>query len=294
MDATCGTGTLKNGVLFVVATPIGNLDDLSPRARTILAEVDLIAAEDTRHSRRLLSHFGISTPLMALHEHNERDVVAGLVARISRGTSVALICDAGTPLISDPGFRVVQAAHREGLTVSPLPGPSAVTAALSVSGMATDRYCFEGFLPARRNARRARLDLLQGERRSMIFLVPVHRLAVMLEDMRDVFGGQREAFVARELTKMHEQCVAASLGELLEQVGSGRIVAKGEFVIIVAGATAGTPTDDGTADRLLRALVGLLPGRQAAAIVAEVYGLPRNDLYRRMLALTGGAADDRS
>lgn len=281
--------------LYIVATPIGNLLDLSPRAREVLAAVDVVAAEDTRHTGRLLKHFGINTALFALHEHNERDATTLLLGRLAGGASVALVSDAGTPLVSDPGFRIVQAAHREGIRVSPVPGPSAVVAALSVAGLPTDRYCFEGFLPAKKAARRERLAALRGERRSMVFFVAVHRIAAVLEDLAAAFGASREAFLGRELTKIHEQCVAATLGELQSKSGKGEIASKGEFVVIVAGNPDEERTDAAAAtavaaDRLLAALVEVLPGRQAATIVADVCGLARNDVYRRMLRLT----DERS
>jgi 16S rRNA (cytidine1402-2'-O)-methyltransferase len=279
------------GSLYIVATPIGNLEDISPRARQLLAIVDVVAAEDTRHTGKLLKHFGINTPLFALHEHNERDATVVLLRRLAEGASVALVSDAGTPLVSDPGFRLVREAHRNGIRVSPVPGPSAVVAALSVAGLPTDRYCFEGFLPAKGGARRERLAGLQEEARSMVFYVAVHRIAAVLEDLVASFGEAREAFLGRELTKLHEQCVAATLGELLGCVQTGRIAAKGEFVIVVAGnpdREAGRPGRglQVSADRLLAALVAVLPGRQAAAIVADVCGLARNDVYRRMLQLS--------
>ena len=283
--------------LYIVATPIGNLLDLSPRAREVLAAVDVVAAEDTRHTGRLLKHFGIKTALFALHEHNERDATAVLLGRLAEGASVALVSDAGTPLVSDPGFRIVQAAHRRGIRVSPVPGPSAVVAALSVSGLPTDRYCFEGFLPAKKTARRARLAALRDESRSMVFYVAVHRIAIALEDLVEAFGAAREAFLGRELTKMHEQCVAATLGELLGKVHSAAIAARGEFVIVVAGKPGGDTGDAAsataaTADRLLAALVDVLPGRQAASIVADVCGLARNEVYRRMLRMTDDRPDE--
>lgn len=285
------------GSLYIVATPIGNLEDLSPRARQALATVDVVAAEDTRHTGRLLKHFGINSPLFALHEHNERDATAVLLRRLADGASVALVSDAGTPLVSDPGFRLVQAAHRHGIRVSPLPGPSAAVAALSVAGLPTDRYCFEGFLPAKKGARRERLTALQGEPRSMVFYAAVHRIAAILEDLAAAFGDDREAFLGRELTKMHEQCVAATLCELLARVHDGQIAARGEFVIVVAGNPDGdadgvTRATGMPADRLLAALVGVLPGRQAAAIVADVCNLGRNDVYRRMLQLTDDRPDE--
>lgn len=286
---------MNPGSLYVVATPIGNLEDISPRARQVLAAVDVVAAEDTRHTGRLLKHFGIKTPLFALHEHNERNAAVVLLRRLEEGASVALVSDAGTPLVSDPGFRLVQQAHRNGIRVSPLPGPSAVVAALSVAGLPTDRYCFEGFLPAKKGARRERLAALQDESRSMVFYVAVHRIAAILEDLSAAFGAAREAFLGRELTKMHEQCVTATLGDLLARVRDGQIAARGEFVIVVAGnpdrdAVGAGGNTEVSADRLLEALVRVLPGRQAATIVADVCNLRRNDVYRRMLHLS----DDRT
>ncbi len=279
---------MSSGTLFIIATPIGNLGDLSPRARQILTEVELVAAEDTRHTGRLLSHFGIKTPLLALHDHNERDVVAGLITNLQDNLSVALVSDAGTPLISDPGFRLVQAAHRQRIRVSPVPGPSAAVVAMSAAGLPSDRYCFEGFLPAKRKARRDRLIELRTECRSMVFFAAVHRIRDVLEDLADTFGNDREAFIGRELTKMHEQCVAASLGELLVQVDGGAIPSKGEFVII-AGGSRDVPVAAPAllAAKLLRELITVLPAKQAVVIVSRVCGLNRNAVYREMLALTG-------
>src|SRR5690606_35656101 len=202
------------GTLFVIATPIGNLADLSPRARRLLAEADLIAAEDTRHTGRLLSEFGIETPQMALHEHNEQEVVPLVLERLEGGASVALVSDAGTPLISDPGYRLVRAARAAGIPVSPVPGPSAVVAALSVSGLPTDRFCFEGFLPARPGPRRARLATLASEPRTLVCYVSVHRVRETLDDFGAAFGASLPACVGRELTKPDGQAHYASLGEI--------------------------------------------------------------------------------
>ena len=273
-----------SGTLFVVATPIGNLEDLSPRARQTLAEVDLIAAEDTRHTGRLLSHIGVKTPQFALHEHNEARAAQSLIARLQDGRSVALVSDAGTPLVSDPGYRLVQAAHANGISVSPVPGPSAVTAALSVSGLPMDRCGFEGFPPAKPAARRKWLKARAADDRTLLFFEAVHRIAATLGDMVDVFGAERDAFLGRELTKLHEQCRRASLGELLDEVKSGVIVSKGEFVIAIGGTT----TPEGTSlevDRLLSELLEFVPARQAAAIAARVTGNRRNALYERILEL---------
>jgi 16S rRNA (cytidine1402-2'-O)-methyltransferase len=273
-----------SGTLFVVATPIGNLEDLSPRARQTLAEVDLVAAEDTRHTGRLLLHLGLKTRLFALHEHNEARVAVALIEQLKDGTSVALVSDAGTPLVSDPGYRLVLAAHANGIAVSPVPGPSAVTAALSISGLPTDRFAFEGFPPAKSVARRKWLQDRAAEPRTLVFFEAVHRIGATLADMVDVFGAERQAFLGRELTKLHEQCVRASLGELLDDVSDGAIVSKGEFVIAVQGTGAAAASSIDT-DRLLAELADALPLKKAAAIAARVTGEKRNALYQRLLEI---------
>ena len=273
-----------SGTLFVVATPIGNLEDLSPRARQTLAEVDLIAAEDTRHTGRLLSHLGVKTRQFALHDHNEQQAAKALIKELNSGKSVALVSDAGTPLVSDPGYRLIQAAHENGIAVTPVAGPSAVTSALSAAGLPTDRFCFEGFAPAKHNARRKWLQELVHEQRTMVFYESVHRIKDSLADMMDVFGADRPAFIGRELTKLHEQCVRAPLGELVQQVSDGTIPSKGEFVIIVCGQ-ADRPPSSVDVDRLLAELVDVLPGKQAAAIAARITGARRNALYKRILEL---------
>jgi 16S rRNA (cytidine1402-2'-O)-methyltransferase len=279
------------GTLFVVATPIGNLEDLTPRARQTLATVDLIAAEDTRHTGRLLSHFGIKTRLLALHEHNEETIAERVVDDIVAGQSVALVSDAGTPLLSDPGYRLVRAAQRRGVTVSPVPGPSALTAALSVAGLATDRFCFEGFLPARHKTRADRLARLREEPRTMIFFESVHRIVDSLHDLVLAFGATRPAFVGRELTKLHEQCAHGTLGELELRLGQQEIPSKGEFVVVVGGsAEAAVSSID--VDRLLTELAGRLPDRDIAKIVSNATGERRNALYKRLLELTRGEAAD--
>jgi len=282
---------LIKGTLFVVATPIGNRDDLSPRARQVLSGVDIVAAEDTRRTGRLLTHFGIKARQTPLHEHNEQDVLQTLIAELERGSSVALVSDAGTPLISDPGYRLVRMAHERGITVSPVPGPSAAVAALSAAGLPTDAWCFEGFLPSRQKARRGRLDELRHEPRTMIFYESVHRLKAALTDFAAAFGASRPAFIGRELSKLHEQCVAGTLSELQAMHDDGRIPAKGEFVIVVGGnrevdaARAATASAVG-ADRLLTELLLVMPGRKAVEIAAAVTGENRNALYRKMLTLS--------
>jgi len=273
-----------SGRLFIVATPIGNLEDLTPRARQTLADVDLVAAEDTRHTGRLLSHIGVKTRLLALHDHNEEQRVSEVMAVLESGQSVALVSDAGTPLVSDPGYRLVRAAHASGIAVSPIPGPSAVTAALSVAGLPTDRFCFEGFLPARNAARRGVLDQLRRETRTLVFYESVHRIAEVLGDLCDSFGDDRPAFVGRELTKMHEQCVQGTLGSLRDKVADKSIVGKGEFVVVVAGSDEAVESSLDI-DRLLEALSDRLSAKDAARVAAEATGGKRNDLYRRLLLI---------
>jgi 16S rRNA (cytidine1402-2'-O)-methyltransferase len=273
-----------SGTLFVVATPIGNLGDLTPRARQTLAEVSLVAAEDTRHTGRLLMHIGCKTRLMALHDHNEEKVVSSILTMLQDGNQVALVSDAGTPLVSDPGFRLVRAAQEHGIRVSPIPGASAVTAALSAAGIPTDRFCFEGFAPSKQAARKDWLEGLANERRTLVIFESVHRIDECLADMVSVFGSERKAFIGRELTKLHEQCVQESLGELQRQVETKSIVEKGEFVIVVAGSSEEqeSPLE---VDRLLRALSAKLSAKDSAKVAAEATGLKRNALYERLLQL---------
>jgi 16S rRNA (cytidine1402-2'-O)-methyltransferase len=268
------------GKLWIVATPIGNLDDLSARAQTILRQADLIAAEDTRHSGALLQHYGIPTRRVALHEHNEREASADLVQRMRDGAQVALVSDAGTPLISDPGFRLVRAAREAGIAVSPVPGACAAIAALSVAGLPSDRFVFEGFLPAKPTARRAHLQALATETRTLIFYESSHRIVEALDDLAAVFGSDRRAVVARELTKLFETVLDDSLAGLGVRVNADANQQRGEFVILVAGAG-----DDAAAARLVegRRVFELLrkdlpPGR-AAKLAAEITGAPRNALY---------------
>ena len=278
----------RPGVLYVVATPIGNLEDLSPRARKVLGEVDLVAAEDTRHSGTLLAHFGIKTRLISLHDHNEAARAAELIPRLQAGESVALISDAGTPLISDPGFDLVRAARQAGIQVSPIPGASALVAALSVSGLPTDRFVFEGFLPAKSAARRERLETLAAEPRTLVFYESVHRLQESLEDMAAVLGAHRNAVLARELTKLHEGVREAPLQALAGWAATDPAAGKGEVVLMVTGAAAADgPALGAEAERVLKALLAELPVKQAAALAAEITGLKKNELYERALELTG-------
>ncbi len=270
----------------MVATPIGNRDDLSVRARQILTSVDLIAAEDTRHTGRLLSHFGVKTAQIALHDHNEEKVIGKVIARLQSGSNVALVSDAGTPLVSDPGYRLVRAAHAEDIPVSPIPGPSAVISAISIAGLPSDRFTFEGYLPAKSAARQTALQALRNEERSLIFLESVHRIEGALEDLAQAFGADRLAFLGRELTKMHEQCVQATLGDLSQQVINGDIVKKGEFVLVVHGAEPNKSADPTISiHALLTELMQSLPGKQAVDIATRLTNHPRKEIYRQMLAI---------
>lgn len=283
-----------SGILFVVATPIGNLGDLSDRARSTLREAELIAAEDTRHSGQLLAQFGIDTPLVALHEHNEAARVDELVARLQAGARIALISDAGTPLVSDPGYRLVAAAGAAGIDVRAVPGPCAAIAALSVAGLPTDRFAFEGFLPQRRAARRARLQALAAEPRTLVFYEAPHRIAEMLADLADVFGGARQAVLARELTKLHESVYRGGLATLAERATGDANMARGEAVLVVAGAPAEAGADAAATaqqDKLLRALLPAVPLSAAVDLVVDVTGLRRNRVYERALQLKAAPPD---
>jgi 16S rRNA (cytidine1402-2'-O)-methyltransferase len=269
----------RPGVLHVVATPIGHRDDISARAIETLRRVKVIAAEDTRHTRPLMQHLGIDTPLVALHDHNERTAVDGLVARMAAGDDVALVSDAGTPLISDPGFRLVRAARVAGIKVSPIPGASAVIAALSVAGLPSDRFIFEGFLSAKTGARRNRLAELAGESRTLIFYESSHRILESLEDMRDAFGTDRDAVVARELTKMFETVLDGPLAGLVERVAADPNQQKGEFVVMVAGREEGEEERLAEGLRVFAILKEELPPAKAAKLAAAITGAPRKSLY---------------
>jgi 16S rRNA (cytidine1402-2'-O)-methyltransferase len=268
-----------SGTLYVVATPIGNLEDLAPRSRRLLGEVAAICAEDTRHTRALLAHCGLATPLLALHEHNEQAQSERIVQRLRSGESLALVSDAGTPLISDPGFRLVQAARAAGLRVSPVPGPCAAIAALSVAGLPSDRFVFEGFLPARPAARRERLAELAGEMRSLVFYESAHRIVESLGDMASAFGPQRPAVLARELTKLFETVLSGSLAELLGRVQADADQRRGEFVLVVQGNQDRDAARLAEGQRLYRRLSEVLPPSQAARLAAELSGAPRKALY---------------
>lgn len=265
--------------LYVVATPIGNLSDLSPRAQEVLRTVAAICAEDTRHTGQLLSHFGISRPLVALHDHNEEAMAERVVARLLGGESMAVVSDAGTPLVSDPGFRLVRAARAAGVKVSPVPGACAAIAALSVAGLPSDRFVFEGFLPAKGAARRERLQRLAGETGTLVFYESSHRIAESLVDMAAAFGASRPAVVARELTKLFETVLDGSLEQLLAVVQADDNQRKGEFVVMVQGAADDEEAKIAEGRRLYTRLNEHLPPSTAAKLAAELSGAPRKALY---------------
>lgn len=271
--------SVQPGCLWVVATPIGHRDDFSLRAIETLRGVTVIAAEDTRHSRPLLLHHGIDTPLIALHEHNERDAVEAIVRRLHAGDSVALISDAGTPLISDPGFRLVRAARAAGIRCIPVPGACAAIAALSVAGLPSDRFVFEGFLPPKAAARRSRLLELAGDARTVIFYESSHRVAESLADMRDIFGATREAVLARELTKLFETVLGEPLAELAARVASDPDQQRGECVILVAGRGEEVDAKLAEGQRIFAILREELPPAKAAKMAAAITGAPRKLLY---------------
>ncbi|ADV26487.1 Uroporphyrin-III C/tetrapyrrole (Corrin/Porphyrin) methyltransferase [Pseudoxanthomonas suwonensis 11-1] len=271
--------------LHVVATPIGNLGDLSPRGQQVLREVAAICAEDTRRSGQLLSHFGISTPLVALHEHNEQQMAERLVGRLLGGESLALVSDAGTPLVSDPGYRLVRAARAAGVKVSPVPGPSALIAALSVAGLPSDRFAFEGFLPAKASARRERLAALAGEPRTLVFYESSHRIEESLADLRQAFGEERPAVLARELTKLFETVLDGTLAELHRRVQDDADQRKGEFVLVVQGVGEDADAKLAEGRRVHAILARQLPPSAAARLAAEITGAPRKALY-------GGGPED--
>lgn len=270
--------------LYVVATPIGNLEDLSDRARQVLSSVDLIAAEDTRHSGRLLQHSGIRTRLYSYHDHSQQDREERLLSILSEGRSVALISDAGTPLISDPGYSLVRKARQQGIPVRPIPGPCALTAALSVAGLASDRFVFEGFPPAKSQARRKHFESLQQESRTLIFYESPHRIESSLQDMQEMFGAGREAVICRELTKLWETVESGSLQSLCTWLAQDDNNRRGEFVVLVSGAPATEQSAlEAQAIRTLDVLLEELPVKKAAALAARLTGWRKNALYQLAL-----------
>ncbi|MDV5170896.1 16S rRNA (cytidine(1402)-2'-O)-methyltransferase [Photobacterium rosenbergii] len=272
--------TVDVATLYIVPTPIGNLADITQRALDVLANVDLIAAEDTRHTSRLLTHFSISTRTFALHDHNEQQKADYLIEKLQGGTSIALVSDAGTPLISDPGYHLVNRCRQAGVKVVPLPGPCAVVTALSGAGLPSDRFSFEGFLPPKSKGRRDRFQELANDERTMIFYESPHRIMDSLADMLAVLGPERQVVLARELTKTYETIHGAPLGKLIDWLGEDSNRTRGEMVLLVAGHRAEKEYLPADALRTLGLLVKELPLKKAAALTAEIHGVKKNALYK--------------
>ncbi|WP_273382385.1 16S rRNA (cytidine(1402)-2'-O)-methyltransferase [Actinobacillus porcinus] len=272
----------QTGILYIVATPIGNLQDISQRALDTFAQVDLIAAEDTRHSGLLLNHYGIKKPFFALHDHNEQQKADFLVEKLQQGTNIALISDAGTPLISDPGFHLVRKCRQAGLKVVPLPGACAAITALCASGIASDRFCFEGFLPAKSKARKDKLQNIAEEDRTLIFYESTHRILDTLEDIETVLGADRYMVLAREITKTWETISGDTVSNLRQWLAEDPNRTKGEMVLIIEGKTKAEDDDsfNPQAIKALTLIANELPLKKAAAIVAELYGYKKNALYQ--------------
>jgi len=288
-DVDRGAGRL--GTLYIVATPIGNLDDLSARAIRVLETADLVAAEDTRHSGRLLQHLGLRKRLVALHDFNERARAGSVLDELEAGLDVALISDAGTPLISDPGYVLVREARRRGLRVSPVPGPCALVTALSAAGLPTDRFLFVGFLPAKRTGRQSALGELSQECATLVFYESPHRIQDSLADIEQVFGSEREVVLGRELTKTFETFYAGTVRDVRAELESDPHGGKGEFVVMVHGAEPSGPDESGgmvDTDRLLRVLMSELPVKKVAKMASELTGRSKNELYQRALELREG------
>jgi 16S rRNA (cytidine1402-2'-O)-methyltransferase len=275
---------MKSGTLYIIATPIGNLEDITLRAVRILKEADLIAAEDTRHTKKLLDRYGIETPLTSYHDHNKEEKAPVIVARLLEGKSVALVSDAGTPGISDPGYFLINLAVHEGVPVAPIPGATAAIAALSISGLPTDRFVFEGFLPSKHTARLKRLEGLSREDRTLVFYEAPHRVIRAVEDVLSVFG-DRNAVLTRELTKIHEEVVRGALSHILARLKQG--TTKGEFTLIVHGAVEKQKQADISPEEYLKNLMlhrGLTK-KEAIAATAEELGLPKKEVYKQSLKI---------
>jgi len=276
---------LSTGILYVVATPIGHLGDITVRALEVLRQVDLIAAEDTRRCRRLLTHYDIPTPTTALHEHNERGKISELLERLQKGLNLALVSDAGTPLISDPGFPLVRAVLKSAIRVIPLPGPCAAIAALSAAGLPTDRFVFEGFPPRQGNSRRSFFERLREESRTLILYESSHRLESCLQDLASVFPSQRRLVIAKELTKIHERLISARVGEAPDLLEQSPELQKGEFVLLIEGAPQ-TITDELTAEhrRILHLLLTECSLKTAVMLAEKITGARKKSLYTEALA----------
>lgn len=272
-----------SGALYIVPTPIGNLEDVTFRAVRVLKEVDLIAAEDTRHSQVLLNHYDIRTPVTSYHEHNERSKARELVEQLRHGTSIALLTDAGTPMISDPGYRLVIEAIGAGVQIVPLPGPSAVTAALSAAGLPTDRFGFEGFLPAKKSARRSALQALKDDTRTLIFYEAPHRLKETLADMAEIFGN-REVAIGREISKVHEEFLRGAIREILAKVEQQNV--RGEITLVVQGAIGGAPvSEEGVISEIRQLTKSGMRVKEISELVGAHHGISKREVYRLALRI---------
>ena len=276
--------SIVKGALYIVATPIGNLEDLSPRAKAVLKNVDLIVAEDTRHSKPMLNQFGIETKIRAYHDHNERIQTPVLIEQLQAGMSIALISDAGTPLICDPGYHLLLAAHVEKIKVIPVPGPSALISALSVAGFSSEKFVFEGYLPARKTARRQRLQQLKGETRTLVFYEAPHRILASIEDAIICYGDERQAVIAKEISKRHENIQRGRLSGLLAWLHSDKDLSKGEFVVVIQGDKM-SQFDTQEASRILKILLADHSVKQAARLTGEIMQGNRNDIYKLAMDL---------
>ena len=274
------------GQLFIVATPIGNRGDITNRALEILSECDSVAAEDTRKTNSLLASYGLKKQIYSVHDNNEELASKKIVKKIINGSSIALVCDAGTPCISDPGYRLIKLAHEEGIKTYPIPGPTSIIAALSASGLATDRFCFEGFLHSKSEKRKSRLKNLARETRTIIFLISVHKIEENIKDIISVFGGQRQCFLAREMTKLHEQYIRTDLNHLYISLKKDEIKKKGEFVLVLEGVKEKNETPDILlAKKIYEELSGVLSNNKLINLIMKITELKRNDTYELLLNL---------
>jgi len=278
---------MSQGTLYVIATPIGNRADMSERSISLLKQVDLIAAEDTRHSRILLQHYSISTPMQAYHDHNEESATPKLIQKLLEGVNIGLISDAGTPLLSDPGYRLVKAAHESSIKVSPVPGACAAVAALSVSGLPTDKFIFLGFPPHKQVARQRFYRDHEHQQATLIFYESSHRILASAGDLLQVFGERRQVIVAREISKLFETIHSTTLAQLPGWLEADKNQQKGEFVVILAGAEEQVGPEDVALERVLKILLAELPVKQASQIAAEITGMKKNYIYKRALTLSG-------
>ena len=278
--------SIIKGALYIVATPIGNLEDLSSRAKMVLGNVDLIVAEDTRHSKPMLNQFGIETKVRAYHDHNERSQTPILIEQLQAGMSIALISDAGTPLICDPGYHLLLAAHAEKLKVIPIPGPSALISALSVAGFSSEKFIFEGYLPTRQTARQQRMQQLKNETRTLVFYEAPHRILASIEDAIICYGSERQAVIAKEITKRHENIQRGTLTELLDWLRSDKDLSKGEFVVLIQGDKT-SQFDTQEASRILKILFVDHSVKEAARLTSEIMQGNRNDIYKLAMDLKG-------